>query len=113
MVQDEQGVALVLALMAMVVLSILTAGLLTVVAVNHRTTLRSTEARKAFGIAETGLAYAEGNVYGAAAAHSTPAAGQTHFSQDGEQASTGLPSPATDTPGSCTARGSTAARPAG
>jgi len=82
-VQDEQGVALVLALMAMVVLSILTAGLLTVVAVNHRTTLRSTEARKAFGIAETGLAYAEGNVYGAAAAHSAPATGQTSFNQDG------------------------------
>jgi len=83
LVQDEQGVALVLALMAMVVLSILTAGLLTVVAVNHRTTLRSTEARKAFGIAEVGLAYAEGNVYGAAAAHSTPTTGETSFSQDG------------------------------
>lgn len=83
LVRDEGGVALVLALMAMVVLSTLAAGLLVVVSVNHRTSLQSLDAKKAFGIAETGLAYAEGNVYGAAAAHGTPTTGQTSFTQDG------------------------------
>jgi CheY-like chemotaxis protein len=70
-VQDEQGVALVLAMMAMTVLSLLTAVLLAVVVVNHHTTMHSSDARRAFGIAETGLASAEGNLYGAAAAHNS------------------------------------------
>jgi Tfp pilus assembly protein PilX len=83
LVRNEEGVALVLALMAMVVLSTLAAGLLVVVSVNHRSSLQSLNAKKAFGIAEVGLAYAEGNVYGAAAAHGTPTTGSTTFTQDG------------------------------
>ena len=83
LVRNEEGVALVLALMAMVVLSTLAAGLLVVVSVNHRMSLESLDAKKAFGIAEVGLAYAEGNVYGAAAAHGTPTTGATTFTQDG------------------------------
>lgn len=78
LVHDEQGVALVLALMAMTVLSIGAAAILTVVAVNHRTAGNSMNARRSFQIAQAGLAYAEGNLYGAAAyatAHSTTATG--------------------------------------
>lgn len=71
LVREEKGVALVLALMSMTVLSLGAAAVLTIVAVNHRTSYNSVNARRAFGIAQAGLAYAEGNVYGAAAAHDT------------------------------------------
>lgn len=67
LVHDEQGVALVLALMTMLVLSILTGAAAVIVSVNQRESLHSADARRAFGIAESCLAYAEGNVYGAAA----------------------------------------------
>ncbi len=83
LVHDEQGIALVLTLMTVLVLSVVTGALLTVVAVNHRSAADSSNARRAFGIAQSGLAYAEGNLYGAEAAHGTPTAGQTPFSQDG------------------------------
>ena len=83
LVHDEQGIALVIALFTMLVLSITTAALLVVVAVNHRSSLVSANQRKAFGLAEVGLAYAEGRVYGAAAAHQTPLTAPTTVNQDG------------------------------
>lgn len=88
LVQDEQGVALVLAVMTMLVLSILTGAAAIIVSVNSRESLRSADARRAFGIAEACLAYAEGNVYGAAAAAPTdpnaaPTSGQQQCDSDG------------------------------
>jgi hypothetical protein len=81
LVHDERGVALVMALAIMFVLSLTTSALLIVVAVNHRSSLTSAQARKAFSLAQIGLADAEGMVYGAAAARppTTPATG----AQDG------------------------------
>jgi Tfp pilus assembly protein PilX len=61
--RDERGVTLVLALMVMTVLSLTTASILTATAVNHRTSLRSSEAEQAFALAQQGLAYAEGRLY--------------------------------------------------
>jgi hypothetical protein len=75
LVQDERGIALVMALAIMTVLSLTTAALMIVVAANHRESLTSLQARKAFGLAEAGLADAQGMVYGAAAAHTTPPTG--------------------------------------
>lgn len=84
LVHDERGVALVMALMIMAVLSLTTAALMIVVAVNHRESLTSVQQRKAFGLAEAGLADAEGLVYGAAATHTSPATGtQGPLSVDG------------------------------
>jgi Tfp pilus assembly protein PilX len=77
LVQDERGMALVLALFAMSVLSITAAALLTTVAVNHRSSLDSANAKRAFGYAELGVAYAEGKVYSAASTHVSPTAGVT------------------------------------
>lgn len=68
---DESGVTLVLALVTMLVLSTLAASLLIVVAVSHRNSYNVMNSRHAFAIAQTGLAYAEGNLYGAAAAHNS------------------------------------------
>lgn len=71
LVHDEQGVALVLALMTMLTLSILTGAAAVIVSINQRESLHSSDARHAFAIAESCLAYAEGNVYGVAAARAT------------------------------------------
>jgi Tfp pilus assembly protein PilX len=65
LVRDERGVTLVLTLMALLVLSLTTASVLTATAVNHRSALRSSEADKAFSLAQQGLAYAEGRLYSA------------------------------------------------
>jgi len=67
LLHGEDGVALVLALMTMLALSILTGAAAVVVSINQHESLHSADARRAFGIAESCLAYAEGNVYGAAA----------------------------------------------
>jgi len=62
---DEQGVALVLALIAMLVIGALSASILTATAVNHRSAKVSADANHAFTLAENGLAYAEGRLYSA------------------------------------------------
>ena len=64
-VSDERGVALVLAIVTMMVLGSLTAALLLSVAVNHRSAYTSAESERAFGLAEEGIAYAEGRLYAA------------------------------------------------
>jgi Tfp pilus assembly protein PilX len=56
-------VTLVLALIALLVLSVTTAAILTGTAVNHRSALQSAQGKKAFALAEQGLAYAEGRLY--------------------------------------------------
>ncbi len=63
--QDEQGVALVLAIMTMLVLSLGTASVLFATAVNHRSAKNSADANHAFALAEHGLAFAEGRLYSA------------------------------------------------
>ena len=63
LIADEQGVALLLAIMTMLVLGTLTSALLFSVAVNHRTAYQSSESERAFGLAEKGIAYAEGRLY--------------------------------------------------
>lgn len=83
LVHDEQGVALVLAIFTLLILSLTTAAVLTATAVNHRSALKASEATKAFNIAQVGLAYAEGRVYGAASTHTSPPSGSTTFNQDG------------------------------
>ena len=62
-VSDESGIALVLALMVMLVLSILTGSVLMATAVNHRNAYHSYESDKAFSLAEEGIAFAEGRLY--------------------------------------------------
>ena len=69
LVHDEDGVALIMALAIMMVLAVTTTGLLVAGSANQRESLVSDNARVAFGIAQEGLAYAEGMVYGAAASH--------------------------------------------
>ena len=86
-VHDEEGVALVMALMVMMVLAVTTAGLLVAGTANQRESLVSDNARVAFGVAQEGLAYAEGMLYSAAANGTQPPTG----SQD----LTDLPSGAT------------------
>ncbi len=88
MIRDEQGIALVLALMTMLTLSILTGAAAIIVSVNQRESLNSADARRAFGVAEACLASAEGNVFGAAAdrprnPNAQPATGQTACNVDG------------------------------
>lgn len=61
----EQGQALPLVLFAMLVLSVTTGAILIGSAVNHRTALQSTNQRVAFGLAQQGLADAEGVLYSA------------------------------------------------
>jgi hypothetical protein len=63
LIADERGVALVLAIVTMAVLGSLTAALLFSVAVNHRTSYNSANSERAFGLAEEGIAYAEGRLY--------------------------------------------------
>lgn len=71
LVHEEDGVALVMALAMVLVFSITTAGLLVAGTANQRESLVSNESKQAFAVAQEGLAYAEGMVYSAAAAHST------------------------------------------
>jgi len=66
LVSDERGIALVLAVVTMLVLSSLTASVLFSVTVNSRSAYRTSESGKAFGLAEQGIAYAEGRLYTAA-----------------------------------------------
>ncbi|HEX7083354.1 MAG TPA: hypothetical protein VF186_04505 [Gaiellaceae bacterium] len=80
---EEQGVALVLALLAMFVLSGLTAAALTVTALNHRNAKVSADSNHAFALAEQGVAYAEGRLYSAATSGEPVLVPQTTFSQDG------------------------------
>jgi Tfp pilus assembly protein PilX len=65
LVQEEDGIALVLALLTLLVLSMTTAAILTATAVNHRSSLQSARAKQAFALAEQGLAYAQGRLYSA------------------------------------------------
>ncbi len=67
LLSEEQGVALVLAIVTMTVLSALTASVLFSVSLNQRTSLQATESTKAFALAEEGIAYAEGRLYTATA----------------------------------------------
>jgi Tfp pilus assembly protein PilX len=80
---EERGVALVLALIAMLVLGSLTAALAVGVSVNQRTTARSAQSNKAFALAEEGIAYAEGRLYSAAASGEAVSVPSTTLSQDG------------------------------
>jgi Tfp pilus assembly protein PilX len=61
---EERGVALVMALIIMAALAGTTAALVLPGAVNQRNSLKSADARQAFALAETALAYGEGAVYG-------------------------------------------------
>ena len=81
--KDETGQALVLGLVTMAVLATLTTAVAVEVTVNHRSAGKSASADKAFALAQLGLSYAEGRLYAAAAAHTSPATGATSFSQDG------------------------------
>lgn len=63
--RDEDGVALVLALMTMSVLAITTAALVLDGAANQRGSLQSNHAKEAFAVAQEALAYDEGMVYNA------------------------------------------------
>lgn len=70
--REEDGIVLVMALALMMVLAVTTAGILTAGTANQQTTFVSNEARQAFGIAQEGVAYAEGCLYAAAQTHTTP-----------------------------------------
>ncbi len=72
LVRDEDGIALVMALAIVLVLSVTTTGILVAGTANQRTTFVSDEQRQAFAIAQEGLAYAEGCLYAAAANHTSP-----------------------------------------
>jgi Tfp pilus assembly protein PilX len=80
---DEQGIALVLALTTLLVLSSLTASVLVATAVNHRNAKVSSDANHAFALAEEGLAYGEGRLYSAATSGQAMLVPDTSFSQDG------------------------------
>jgi len=70
---EEQGVALIMALAIMMVMSVTTAGILIAGTTNQRESYVSNNARQAFAVAQEGLAYAEGCLYSAAANNdSTP-----------------------------------------
>jgi hypothetical protein len=60
---DEAGVALVIALMLMLILGGTTAALILPGAVNQRNSLKSADAKQAFALAETALAYGIGAAY--------------------------------------------------
>ena len=83
LISDERGVALVLAIVTMVVLSSLTASVLLSVAVNDGSAHQSGESTTAFGLAEDGLAYAEGRLYSAATSSETPLVPLTTFTENG------------------------------
>lgn len=72
---DERGIALVMALIVMVVLAGTTAALVIPGSVNQRNSLKSADARQAFALAETALAYGEGAVYAAGQTGKSPAYG--------------------------------------
>lgn len=65
LIADERGIALVLAIVTMLVLGSLTSALLFSVAVNHQSAYHSANSERAFGLAEQGIAYAEGRLYAA------------------------------------------------
>jgi Tfp pilus assembly protein PilX len=65
---DETGVALVMALMLMLILGGTTAALVLPGAVNQRNSLKSSDAKQAFALAETALAYGIGASYAAGTA---------------------------------------------
>ena len=75
--RDERGVALVMALIIMAALAGTTAALVIPGAVNQRSSLKSADARQAFALAETALAYGEGAVYAAGQTGKSPTTG-TH-----------------------------------
>ena len=75
--RDERGVALVLALMVMAILAGTTAALVLPGSVNQRNSLKSADARQAFALAQTALAYGEGAVYAAGQTGKSPTTG-TH-----------------------------------
>ena len=75
--------ALVLAIVAMLVLSSLTASLLFSVAINDRSAHQTVGSGKAFGLAEDGVAYAEGRLYSAATSGETPLVPLTTFQENG------------------------------
>ena len=75
LVREEEGIALVLALVVMGILSLVTAALLIGVTNNHRSTVKQSDDRQAFALAELALSYAEGSVYNASANHTTPPIG--------------------------------------
>ena len=63
LIDDESGVALVIAIVTMLVLGALTSALLFSVAVNHQSSAQTSNAERAFALAEEGIAYAEGRLY--------------------------------------------------
>jgi Tfp pilus assembly protein PilX len=73
--REEDGVVLVIALAIMFLFAITTSGILAAGTVNQRTSYVSDEQRQAFGIAQEGLAYAEGMLYAAAQSHTNPPSG--------------------------------------
>ncbi len=82
--RDERGVALVMALIIMAALAGTTAALVIPGAVNQRSSLKSADARQAFALAETALAYGAGAVYATGQGGHAPAAGtQTIPAQPG------------------------------
>jgi Tfp pilus assembly protein PilX len=83
LVHDEQGVALVLALTTMLVLSGLTSAVLAATALNHRNAGNSAALEKAFLLAEHGLALSEGLLYTAPTSSANALAAGQSASQDG------------------------------
>jgi Tfp pilus assembly protein PilX len=83
LVHDEQGVALVIALTTMLVLTGLTGAVLTATALNHRNARVSANGNKAFALAESGLAYGEGRLYSAATSGQSVLVPDTSFPQGG------------------------------
>ena len=73
--RDERGIALVMALIIMLVLAGTTAAIVVPGQVNQRSSLNSADARQAFALAETALAYGEGAVYAAGQTGKSPVAG--------------------------------------
>lgn len=69
---EEHGIVLVLAIATMSILAIATAGVLVAGSANEDTAFASANGRSAFALAQESLAYAEGMVYGSAAAHTVP-----------------------------------------
>ncbi len=63
LVREETGVALIMALAIVTILSVTTAGILLAGTANQREAYVSAEEREAFAIAQEGLAYAEGMLY--------------------------------------------------
>lgn len=64
LLREEDGIVLVLALAAMVVLAITTTGVIVSATANENTALVSMQGRAAFHVAQQALAYGEGMVYG-------------------------------------------------